>query len=123
MASFKRFEDIEAWQIARQLTGDVYAQTRTGGFAKDFALRDQIRRAANSIMSNIAEGYESRTRSLFIDLLGRAKGSCGEVRSQLYVALDAGHISETDFARLRSAPEACSGKIRRLIDYLTGLDK
>lgn len=123
MATFERFEAIEAWQLARKLTADIYALTRSGGFAKDFALRDQIRRAANSIMSNIAEGHESRTRSLFIDLLGRAKGSCGEVRSQLYVALDAGHITDKDFERHRSDAELCSRKIQRLIDYLQGLDR
>lgn len=118
MPTFKRFEDIEAWQLARQLTTDIYAITRRREFAQDFALRDQIRRASNSIMSNIAEGYESRTRGLFVDLLGRAKGSSGEVRSQLYVALDAGYLGEDEFLHLRTAAEHCSGKIQRLVDYL-----
>ena len=72
-------------------------------------------------MSNIAEGHESRTRALFIDLLGRAKGSCGEVRSQLYVALDAQYISGEDMATLRSQAEFCSGKIQRLMNYLSSL--
>lgn len=118
MATFNRFEDIEAWQLARRLTADIYQLTRRREFAQDFALRDQIRRAANSIMSNIAEGYESRTRGIFIDLLGRAKGSSGEVRSQLYVALDAGYLDEPELQQLRTAAEFCSGKLQRLIDYL-----
>jgi four helix bundle protein len=118
MATFTRFEDIEAWQLARQLTSEIYALTRRKDFSSDFALRDQIRRAANSIMSNIAEGHESRTRPLFIDLLGRAKGSSGEVRSQLYVALDAGYITDQELTRLRTAAEYCSGKIQRLMEYL-----
>lgn len=122
MATFERFEEIEAWRLARKLTADIYALTRSGEFAKDFALRDQIRRAANSVMSNIAEGHESRTHSLFIELLGRAKGSCGEVRSQLYVALDAGYITDKDFERHRSDAELCSRKIQRLMEYLKGLD-
>lgn len=118
MATFTRFEEIEAWQLARRLTADIYALTRRKEFAADFALRDQIRRAANSIMSNIAEGYESRTKGIFVDLLGRAKGSSGEVRSQLYVALDAGYITEEEQAGLRTAAEYCSGKIQRLMEYL-----
>jgi len=121
MATFDRFEEIEAWQLARKLTASIYALTRTGDFAKDYALRDQIRRASNSIMSNIAEGHESRTRGLFIDLLGRAKGSCGEVRSQLYVALDAGYITNVAFEQHRAEAELCSRKIQKLMEYLQGL--
>jgi four helix bundle protein len=121
MATFTRSEEIEAWQLARRLTADIYAITRRKDFAHDFALRDQIRRAANSIMSNIAEGHESRTRGLFIDLLGRAKGSSGEVRSQLYIAVDAGYISNEEMAGLRTAAEHCSGKIQRLMEYLRSL--
>jgi four helix bundle protein len=121
MATFTRFEDIEAWQLARRLTAEIYAITRRKEFAHDFALRDQIRRAANSLMSNIAEGHGSRTRGLFVDLLGRAKGSSGEVRRQLYVARDAGYISEEEMGRLPTAAEHCSGKIQRLIEYLRSL--
>jgi four helix bundle protein len=122
MATFDRFEEIEAWQLARKLTANIYSLSRSGEFARDYALRDQIRRASNSIMSNIAEGHESRTRGLFIDLLGRAKGSCGEVRSQLYVALDAAYITNDDFERHRSDAELCSRKISKLMEYLQGLD-
>ena len=80
MGTITRFEEIEAWQSARQLSRLVYLLTKDGAFSHDFGLRDQIRRAAVSIMSNIAEGFESRTQALFIDLLGRAKDSAGEVQ-------------------------------------------
>ena len=83
MGAITRFEEIEAWQTARQLTNLIYEITDSGPFAKDFGLKDQIRRAAVSVMSNIAEGFESHTQALFIDFLGRAKGSAGEVRAQL----------------------------------------
>jgi four helix bundle protein len=94
--------------------------TSKGTFARDYALRDQIRRASISILSNIAEGFESRTPSLFLEFLGRAKGSAGEVRAQLYVALDAGHITESEFEELRTSVETCSGKISRFMSYLKG---
>ena len=84
----ERFEDLRAWHTARFLANEVYARTRREGFEKDFAPKDQIRRAAISVMSNISEGFESRTRPQFINCLGIAKASAGEVRSQLYVAQD-----------------------------------
>lgn len=82
MPRIERFEDLEAWQQARKLANTVYDLSDFGVFARDFALRDQMRRAAVSVMANIAEGFESRTRSLSIERLGRAKASCGEVRAQ-----------------------------------------
>lgn len=88
MPGISRFEDIQAWQTARELTNLVYKQSEKGQFARDFGLRDQIRRATVSIMSNIAEGFESRTDIQFINYLGHARASAGEVRSQLYIALD-----------------------------------
>src|SRR3990172_4102386 len=100
MGTITRFEEIEAWQSARQLSRLVYLLTKDGAFSHDFGLRDQIRRAAVSIMSNIAEGFENRTQALFIDLLGRAKGSAGEVRAQAYVALDAEHITQAQFPQV-----------------------
>ena len=93
MASWKRFEEVEAWQRARELTKLVYQMSTQGDGAKDFGLRDQIRRAAVSIMSNIAEGFERRGAVEFSRFLVVAKASAGEVRSQLYVALDLGYIS------------------------------
>ena len=96
----KRFEDIEAWQQARLLTRHVYRLTKTNEFSRDYGLRDQVQRAGVSVMANIAEGYESRTDALFLEYLGRAKASCGEVRSELYVALDAGYLPEKQFSEL-----------------------
>jgi four helix bundle protein len=113
-----RFEEIEAWQTARLLAREVYLASGTGGFAKDYGLRDQMRRAAVSVLSNIAEGYESRTQALFIDYLGRAKGSAGEVRAQLYVALDAGYLDADQFARVSALAEQASRQIARFITYL-----
>ncbi len=118
MGTITRFEQIEAWQTARELSRLVYLVTREGMFARDFGLRDQIRRAAVSIMSNIAEGFESRTQALFIELLGRAKGSAGEVRSQAYVALDAGYVSTAQFQQLVDLAEKCSRQISRFMSYL-----
>jgi four helix bundle protein len=118
MATITRFEDIEAWQTAREVTRLVYALTSEGAFARDFGLRDQVRRAAVSILSNIAEGFESRTQALFIDYLGRAKGSAGELRAQAYVALDAGYLDQAQFARLFDLADKSSRQISRFISYL-----
>jgi four helix bundle protein len=84
----ERFEELDVWQRARELTRSVYDLSDQGAFARDFGLRDQMRRAAVSIMSNFAEGFESRTQPLLVDSLGRARGSAGGLRAQLYVALD-----------------------------------
>jgi len=93
----ERFEELVAWRKARELTAKVYALTREDGFAQDFGLKDQARRSAVSIMSNIAEGFERGSLSEFHQFLLIAKASCAELRSQLYVALDAGYISAATF--------------------------
>src|ERR687888_361299 len=98
----ERFEDFVAWQEARVLTAAIYKATSEGDFAKDFGLKDQIRRAAVSIMSNIAEGFERGRSSEFHQFLSIAKASCAELRSQLYVALDVGYLGEEAFDRLMS---------------------
>ena len=102
MSRIERFEDLVAWQKARELTAAVYRVASGGTFAKDFGLRDQIQRAAVSIMSNIAEGFERGSRSEFHQFLVIAKASAAEVRAQLYVALDAGHIDQPKFDTLMS---------------------
>ena len=104
----ERFEDLIAWQKARALTAEIYRVTNQGGFARDFGLRDQIRRAAVSAMSNIAEGFERNRPTEFHHFLSIAKASCGEVRSQLYVALDAGYLNREAFATLFSQAEEVS---------------
>jgi four helix bundle protein len=118
MPTITRFEDIEAWQTARTLTRLIYALSGEGAFARDFGLRDQMRRAAVSIMSNIAEGFESRTQAMFIEYLGRARASAGEVRAQAYVALDVGHINQVQFEQLLDLVEKSSRQIARFIHYL-----
>ncbi len=114
----ERFEELEVWQRARKLAGRVYDLSDAGPFGRDFGLRDQMRRAAVSVMSNIAEGFESRTQSLFIDFLGRAKGSAGELRAQFYLALDRGYVTPDQFAEVQRQAETCSKQLARLIQYL-----
>jgi four helix bundle protein len=96
----ERFEDFVAWQKARLMTGQIYKITEQGRFARDFGLRDQIRRAAVSVMSNIAEGFERGRAAEFHQFLSIAKASCAEVRSQLYIALDAGYLTQEEFNQL-----------------------
>ena len=123
MPTIIRFEEIEAWQAARQLTQRVYAMTNEGLFARDYGLRDQMRRASVSIMSNIAEGFESRTPALFVEFLGRAKASAGELRAQAYVALDVGYFDQTQFEEIFALVEKCSRQISRFITYLSTQDR
>ena len=96
----EKFEDLIAWQKARELTREVYRVTRHGPFARDYGLSGQIQRAAVSIMSNIAEGFERGNPREFHQFLSIAKASCAEVRSQLYVALDAGYLDDAAFQEL-----------------------
>ena len=96
----ERFEDFIAWQKARKLTAAIYRVTSEGTFARDFGLKDQIRRAAVSSMSNLAEGFERGRPAEFHQFLSVAKGSCAEVRTQLYVALDVGYLSLPIFEAL-----------------------
>lgn len=118
MATISRFEEIEAWQTAREVTRLVYALTNESAFARDFGLRDQMQRAAVSIMSNIAEGFESRTQRMFIEYLGRAKASAGELRAQTYVAHDVGYLSDAQFAQLLDLVDKNSRQISRFMSYL-----
>ena len=101
MKKITTFEDLIAWQKARELTREIYTVTKSGEFKKDFGLRDQIQRACVSIMSNIAEGFDRASRAEFHQFLVIAKGSCAEVKSQLYVAFDVGYISNKRFNKLK----------------------
>ena len=96
----ERFEDLVAWQKARGLTKAIYEMTGKGDIVKDFGLKDQMRRASVSIMSNIAEGFERNRPAEFHQFLSIAKGSCAELRAQLYVAVDAGYIGREQFIEL-----------------------
>jgi four helix bundle protein len=98
----ERFEDLIAWQKARALTQAIYQATRQGAFVRDFGLSGQIQRAAVSIMSNIAEGFERGSRAEFHQFLSMAKSSCAELRSQLYVAFDVGYLNQADVDQLLS---------------------
>lgn len=118
MAGITRFEEIESWKTARQLATMIYELSNQQGFNRDFGLRDQIRRAGVSAMSNIAEGFESRTDIQFINFLGMAKASVGEVRAQLYVAFDQKYITEEQFKEAFALAEICARQISKFITYL-----
>ena len=108
MGKITKFEDLIAWQKARKLTREIYSVTKNGAFRKDFGLKDQIQRASVSIMSNIAEGFDRAGRAEFHQYLVIAKGSCAEVRSQLYVAYDVGYISDEQFDIVKKLTEEVS---------------
>ena len=118
MPTITRFEEIHAWQTARALTQQIYAVSNEGAFARDFGLRDQMRRAAVSIMSNVAEGFESESQAQFIRYLGYSKASAGEVRAQLYIALDVGYITEEEFDTLFDLADKCSRQLSNFVGYL-----
>lgn len=100
MGTFKRFEDIVAWQKARELNLEIYRICSSGPFSKDFDLRNQIRRSSISISANIAEGQGRRTDKDFAQFLNIALGSVAETKSHLYLALDLGYIDKTTFDEL-----------------------
>lgn len=118
MATAEKFEDLEIWKLARTLVNKIYELTRKGGFRKDFCLKDQIRRPSVSVMSNISEGFESRTVKRFIDYLGGSKASCGETRSVLYIAMDCRYISEDEFYDCYGLTTKISSKTHYLMKYL-----
>jgi four helix bundle protein len=120
--SVKSFEDLNVWKEARQLTQEVYRMTKTEKFFKDFSLRDQIRRAAISVMSNIAEGFERGGNQEFVQFLYIAKASCGEVRSQLYVAVDQGYAAPAESEKLIQLFMRLSSMISNFIAYLRESD-
>ena len=118
MATVKQFEDLQVWQDARVLVKDIYTASKQREFYRDIGLREQIRRAAVSTMSNIAEGFERGTRKEFIQFLNIAKGSVGEARSQLYVALDQEYLTQVRFAELKELAATLSRRIATFIAYL-----
>ena len=101
MATVQQFEDLHVWQDARALVNSVYTASKQRDFYRDLSLREQIRRAAVSAMSNIAEGFERGTRKEFIQFLSIAKGSVGEARSQLCIALDQEYLNQTKCNELK----------------------
>ena len=118
MTQKKGFEELIAWQKARDLVRNIHEVTNTGLFSRNRSLRDQICRASVSTMSNIAEGFEREGDKEFVQFLSQAKASCGEVRSQLFVALDLGYVNEVEFNALRNLALETSRVIAGLIGYL-----
>ena len=122
MAAFKTFEEINAWQNARVLVKNVYAMTGSGDIGKDYGLKDQIQRAAISICSNIAEGFERRGNKEFINFLWIAKGSAAEVCSQLHNAKDLGYITDGQFKSIYDSAKQIGGMLFNLITVLSSTD-
>ncbi len=118
MSTIERFEDLEAWKRARNFAKLIQTVSDNGNFGRDFGLKDQIRRATYSIVSNIAEGFERDGDKEFIQYLFVAKGSCGEVRAQLYLAVDFDYITEDEFLQLRTKALELNRIISGLIKYL-----
>ena len=114
----ERFEEIDAWQLARESTKSVYELTRKPSFTKDFGLKKQVQDAAGSSMHNIAEGFDSETNPEFIRFLRYAKRSCTEVQSELYVALDQQYITKTEFQNVYDHAGRTRAAIRGFIKYL-----
>jgi four helix bundle protein len=122
MSRIERFEDIEAWKLARRATNLVYEATCGEKFCRDFALVNQIRRASISILSNIAEGFERQGNKEFLQFLAIAKGSCGEVRSQLYIALDREYVDQANFEAISNVLIETSRTISGFMKYLQGAE-
>jgi four helix bundle protein len=118
----ERFEDIEAWQLARELTRKVYGLTKKTKFARDFGLKGQIQDAAGSSMHNIAEGFDSETNPEFVRFLRYAKRSCTEVQSELYMALDQQYITDVEFEDVYDHAGRTRATIRGFIKYLVAYE-
>jgi four helix bundle protein len=114
----KKFEDLPIWKLALKITKEIYELTNKKEFSKDFSLRDQIRRAIISVSSNIVEGFEKNNNNEFIRFLKIAKGSVGEVRNQLYIALAVNYINEQEFDKINKELEDLANQIGGFIVYL-----
>jgi four helix bundle protein len=119
----ERFEDVEAWQLARELTHKVYELTKKARFARDFGLKGQIQDAAGSSMHNIAEGFDSETNPEFVRFLRYAKRSCTEIQSELSVALDQQYITNTEFQDVYDHAGRTRAAIRGFIKYLLAYEQ
>jgi four helix bundle protein len=118
MSTIQSFEEIDAWKKARELTKEIYRVTTATTFSRDFTLSNQIRRAAISIMSNIAEGFERRGDNEFRRFLVIAKGSLGEVRTQLIIANDVGLLTDEDFKNLSASAKEVGRMLNGFIKYI-----
>ena len=118
MATYNSFEDLPVWQNARELASLVYTTSAEGKLNKDYGLRNQIQKAVVSVSSNIAEGFERGSKREFIQFLYIAKGSCGELRSQLYIAKDLGYLGNSASETLIKSASNASKQINGFIKYL-----
>jgi four helix bundle protein len=122
MATVKRFEDLDVWKKSRVLVKMIYSITNNSGFTKDWMLINHIRKTSVSIISNIAEGFERDGNKKFINFLSIAKGSCGELRCQLYIAYDQCYINENQFMEISNLAAEISKSLKGLILYLQKSD-
>ena len=122
MGRISEFEEMEAWKEARTLANHVYDLSNGSLLSKDFGLQDQMRRAAVSILSNIAEGFERGGDREFFHFLSQAKGSAGELRAQLYLALDRGYLAKSEFQDLCDRAKRISRMLSALMSYLRRSD-
>jgi four helix bundle protein len=122
MATINDFEDLEIWQLGREICQLVWNLFETTSLGKDYELRNQMNRSSGSIMDNISEGFERNGRREFINFLSYSKGSCGELKSQLYRALDRNHISKEEFEQLKDKTIIESKKIGAFMSYLVKSD-
>lgn len=122
MATIKRFEEIDAWKVARELCLEIGTIIEEGLFNKSYRLIAQIEGSSGSIMDNIAEGFEKGARAEFIQFLGYSKGSCGEFRSQLYKASDRKYLNQKQFDELYLLAVRISAMLQKLIEYLQKTD-
>lgn len=123
MAKIERFEDMEIWQLAREICKDVWDIIQNSSLQKDYKLREDINGASGSIMDNISEGFERDGNREFINFLSIAKASCGETRSQLYRCLDRNHIDEEAFRKISEKASLNSKKIKSFMIYLKNSDR
>ncbi len=118
MATIEKFEELEVWKISMELCTDIYRLTNTTLFAKDFGLKDQIRRSAISVPSNISEGYERDGKNQFLYFLAIAKGSCGELRTQLKIARSLNYVDEKEYTLINEKFLSTSKQLAGFINYL-----
>jgi four helix bundle protein len=118
MAKIEKFEDIEVWKVSMELSSDIYRLTNNELFSKDFGLKDQIRKSAVSIPSNISEGYERDSKNQFIYFLVIAKGSCGELRTQLKIARMLNYMNEEEYITINDKCISVSKQLAGFINYL-----
>lgn len=118
MSKINSFEDLEVWQLSMALCTEVYALTNTDLFAKDFGLKDQIRRSAVSVPSNISEGFERDSNNQFLYFLAISKGSCGELRTQLTIAFNLNYLTEEKYLLMKNKCIETSKQLSGFSKYL-----